>query len=243
MEGVATGAIGSHGRFRGRSTSSLSLASVEDAFATVRLSLQRLDRVSYVSNGTSVWEIIAAVATAFAAGFTAWLAWSTRQLASQTRDVLSAEWMPLLTLAQHPSDGRTGALVTIEQDKIVENLVLFRLEFEVTNVGSGPALNASIHVTVSTDPKTPAVSGARISLGLVAKDQLVPRVVTIPESSRPYLGDATHYLVTLTYEGIDARQYETSQRLYAQGGIFRPPSNQLVVTANAKKTLFRPVSS
>ena len=102
------------------------------------------------------WTAIAGVATAVLAGFTWWLALSTRKLATETDEDIQANWRPILT--------PTGIIDVFLSEDLPEDRFRVRLVFALSNSGKGPAINAKVHGLRSRNASGPSWEDATASL-------------------------------------------------------------------------------
>jgi hypothetical protein len=150
------------------------------------------------------WTAVAGIATALLAGFTAWLAWSTRALARETDQDVRAAGRPILT----PVSAKLEAQVVGDRYEI-------HLALNLENTGRGPALNCELDGIRSRSVSGITWSTCRISTIAADRSELL-RVegTATPIPGRP-APDPRHVFIA-NYEDVAGNQYRSTFVLEGQ---------------------------
>lgn len=132
------------------------------------------------------WDALVAVGTVGLAAVTAWLAWTTREVARATRDELAASWRPLLVYS---------ALRTRQTGDDTDER---QLELVVRNDGKGPALAIAASTGLTVPSGFRAATSGLIPVG--GEDVLT---LSVPLEVR------TSYRIGVDYVDLAGRKYSS----------------------------------
>jgi len=149
------------------------------------------------------WTAIAGIATALLAGFTAWLAFSTRALARETDQDIRAAWRPILT----PTAAHMQLKVTELRD---EDRFHVWVHLTLVNTGRGPAMNCDVG-----GRKPRSVSGitwesARISSIPAGQETFIDLAGSASLLDGPSWHEKQRHAFVVTYEDIARNRYRST---------------------------------
>lgn len=150
------------------------------------------------------WTAVAGIATAVLAGFTAWLAWSTRALARETDQDVRASARPILTPAAAELDAQA-----------IGDRYEIHLALQLENTGRGPALNCELAGLRSRSASGITWAACRVSTIAADRSELLNvegTATPIPGRPAPDL----HLLFVANYEDVARNRYRSTFSLEGQ---------------------------
>ncbi len=166
------------------------------------------------------WTAVAGIATAVLAGFTWWLAFSTRKLATETDEDIQANWRPILA--------PTGMIDVFVRTDAAEELFRVRIVFALSNSGKGPAVNANVHGLGSRSVSGVTWADSTASLIPSTEYEVIEAEGTVPIGHPPRWDSPQRYMFVVTYEDVARNRHRSSfafaipglepERLLLRGG-------------------------